>query len=106
MINEAQIQSELNRVASGDLSVFDFGEWLDQQSWRDIGRLPSEVFRLVSAIDREFAEYDHHHREDVLMRGLLELLPRRSEMVYWSDVPEPLPIFSSSMDLDWRRVAA
>lgn len=73
MVNAAQIQNELNRVASGQLSVFDFAEWLDQQSWRDIGRLPSEVFRLVSAIDREFAEYDHHHNETALRRRLLSL---------------------------------
>jgi len=85
-MNDSDIRRRLEAVRRHQLDVFDFGDWLDSESWNLHKNNPAS-FRLASAIHRMFSEYDYHHSERVLRGELLSLLsdPQVVVMVRFAD---------------------
>ena len=70
MILESEVRDQLAALAAG-LSVFEFGDWLDEASWGMHTDSAPDAIRLVSSIDRMFADYDRHGDESALRRELI-----------------------------------
>lgn len=76
MVSRSELNQKLAAVADNELSVFDFGEWLDSASWNMHRHASRFVQDVVSSIDRLFAEYDHGDFDEVQLREeIVALLP-------------------------------
>ena len=74
MILEADIHDRLRAVAAGTLDVWDFGEWIADQSWNMHKDSTPAAMGLASDALTLFAEYDHHGDDGVLRRELVNLV--------------------------------
>jgi hypothetical protein len=77
MILEVEVQQKLAAVANDELPLFDFADWLDSKSWSMHRDSSPEAVKLVSLIERLFAEYDLGMDEARLRQRILSLLARQ-----------------------------
>ena len=73
MIRESEIRQQLDAVASNQVSLFDFGDWIDSHSWNMHADSERAAVALASDILRLFAEYDLSLSEESLRQELMKL---------------------------------
>ncbi len=82
MIQESDVRDKLAAVASHDLSLEDFVDWLESASWNMHADSSPEAIDLVSSIHLWLSEYDHRDvGEPELRRRLLSLVDPEAEYV-------------------------
>lgn len=111
MITEAQIQQQLSRYLTRELSLNEFEDWLVQQSWNMHRDSSAAAQRLVAAIELRLAEYsDNHLTDDALERELKGLIGS-SVVVVIADAQPVVPTWvgctvSESSRVEIRLLAA
>jgi hypothetical protein len=89
MIQEKEIQNRLAAFQGGELSLWDFYDWIESASL-NMGRDSSaDAVDLVGAINLLFADYDLRLLDEDSLRGkLIELKNPLSDVVAISVIPE------------------
>jgi hypothetical protein len=74
MIAEEEVRDKLAALASHELSVEEFAEWLEPASWNMHADSSPEAIDLVSSIHLLLSEYDHGDIDDPQLRKELSSL--------------------------------
>lgn len=59
MVEESEVQNRLAALANGQMSIDDFAEWIEANSWNMHADSPAVAVEIVSSIHLLLSEYDN-----------------------------------------------